>query len=340
MRTVLALSLLSSGCCFAPSAPTNATVPASPPTPPIAAPVQPPIARVPVAEPVFAVVSGVGVVRYDGDGFEPVLATAQRVSDVAFGPSGEVHVVTDGVVRVLDGPAPRELPLPAPGVGVESIEVAPTGSIVATAQGGFARFEDGQWTLTRLDAVVPDPWQLDGLALTELALDRAFRGVACGSHDAFEEGTTTPRRLYVTGRADENWVGIAWSWEDLVLIQDHHVYRRDASSSWTHIDHPLGDLALRSVAVGADGTIAVGAIGAIAVIPREGEVRTVFLAAIGSEADWVASIARDAEGRTWVGSDRTLAVLGPDLTLAAEWNGDRVPLLQGGVERLAIRLRP
>ena len=34
------------------------------------------------------------------------------------------------------------------------------------------------------------------------------------------------------------------------------------------------------------------------------------------------------------------AEIGPDLTLAAEWNGDRVPLLGGRVERLAIRLRP
>ncbi len=292
------------------------------PSPALAAPVP---ALPMVSDAAYVSVRARGLARLTDAGTD--ILFAGRIADFALG-AESVHVLSgDGRhLFVLAGGELRERPVPAQ-ERFSRVALAPDGAPVLAGAFGIWRWRQSAWSAAEtMDTTVPS-FEAQQPQRLEVGPDGTVW--VLGQHSLFRGrfGRYSPEFLPTS--ADANEVAVAVGPTGVVAAANaRELFIRD--TSWRRIERPLGDAALREVTVGPDGTVVAGAYDGVVVVPPGGDPRAVPLA----DAGIITALARDARGRTFVGSTGGLFVLAPDQSVAGRFRG--LPGFEGTIDAIEI----
>lgn len=282
-------------------------------------------APAPVADAGYFGIRSRGLAQLSEAGME--VLHAGPIADFAIDGAG-VHVLAgDGRhLFVIANGQRRELAIPE----TESFSIVALGpdgaAVLASAFGIWWRRGTAWSSAEAMDTSVPD-WQAQQPQRLVVGPDGTTW--VLGQHSLFRgrRGRYSPE--YLPTRVDSNVVGVAVGATGVVAaVNNRELFIR--SAGWRRIERPLGDMALREVAVGPDGTVVAGAYDGVVVVPADAEPLPVRLA----DAGIITAVARDERGRTFIGSTGGLFVLGPDHTILGRWPG--VPGFEGTIDEIAL----
>lgn len=277
-------------------------------------------APAPVRDAVYFSVDRRGLVRLSRVGTEVLFRG--KVQSFAVDAFARVYILTSfksasepSRLLLIADEQRRELPLPYDDLLDLALDRRGTPTVISPF--GIYRGRDGGWQRPeRMDTTKPEDHAEQPQALI-IAPDGTVW--ARGQQSLFSDSDGEYRREPLPGAGYAIVEGVAVGRSGVVAaVTSSKVFVRREYLWETFAD--LGTAA-RTVAVGPDGTVVAGGNDAVVLIAPNGALLTVPLPGAGI----ITALARDPQGRTWVGSTGGLFVLARDGSILSSWSSEEMP---------------
>ena len=347
MRTLGCISLLLA---CRPSAPTSAGTPAQPAEASAPAQRQPPGAKeacrislpaaptgaAPVAGPAFVLVDGVGVLQISDGAGRTVLALADNAANqtvMVVGPHGELWLSDWQGVRVLasDG-ALRTVRGVRDGPRYEQLQVRSSTDVWAVSsdiEWELVHYNGLRWRTVRRRAQFPGQYtdnKLNGLAVTSDGVwVSSWNGLWRGVGEQWER-ISPPTEIAAFGDL--------WTYRDQLILSAPAEHYLRVGDRWRALGWPAHESVRRALA--DIGVVAAPNLSSPTLTLRAVEDASCTRISDPVPGSTIDEFTVDASGRSWVSSDRGLAVLDVQGQLVAQWETGSLPGLTGRIVGLAV----
>ncbi len=279
----------------------------------------------------YLAVEGTGIVQLDGGKLTTIQPQQFVTSHFAVGPGNVVYAAGIGGLFKIDHKRATKLPDPEEHVTYDDLAVAPDGTLWLIDSPGVEHWDGKAWIKepkatfgnALLERIAIDTsghpwistsdhlWRLDG---TWGKVDTSFAGKETPYFGAIAAGPSG--ELYESSLPGTRY------WKDGVW----HVVPAKAE---------IGDFT--KLFIGRDGRFAAsGSVAEIVLGAAGAKPRAIELAKLGVKAHRAEILAIDAAGRTWLGSDNGVIVLGADDKLLQQWTPGTVAGITGKVTAIAV----
>lgn len=312
---------------------------------PAAEPAAEPIAAKPLpatgkAGPAYLAVQNKGVVVLDGGVFKPLDGSPKTlVRQMTLGRDGKAYLLGFDGIMSLEGTSTKMIARTSHDVTgtVERVSTTPQGALWIAGAQKFGTWTGAAWKMQRID-VLGEP--SDGRSITGLACDDeggVWLATSEGLHHRGPEDSTFAA-IDVSKHADGALQGIArgldaasmtaWTARGLLAIRGTTA---EAFSAGQTLAAPRGDLFVAHNRIG----VWEGSSHTITRLHAGGEPRTYTLSE-DFEGTQITALSVDGAGRTWVATDTSVTVMGPD-DERARWSMGAVPAIAGRVVGIVVQ---
>jgi hypothetical protein len=283
------------------------------------------------AGPAYLAVEGTGIVQLDGGKITTIQPQQFVTSHFAVGPGNVVYAAGIGGLFKIEHNRAVKFPAPQENGSYDDLAVAPDGTLWLLDMTGVEHWNGKAWInepkstfgTTLLNRIAVDTaghpwistsdhlWKLDG---TWSKVDTSFAGKETPYFGAIAAGPS--------GEVYESSLAGTRFWKDGVW----HVAPAKTE---------VGDFT--RLFIGRDGRFAAsGSVAEIVIGAAGSKPHAIQLDKLGAKAHRAEILAIDAAGRTWIGSDNGVIVLGADDKLLQQWTPGTVAGITGKVTAIAV----
>jgi hypothetical protein len=279
----------------------------------------------------YLAVEGTGIVQLDGGKITTIQPQQFVSAHFAVGPGNVVYAAGIGGLFKIERKRAAKFPAPAENTSYDGLAVAPDGTLWVLEMGGVEHWNGKAWIgepkATFGDALLgkiavdtsghpwistaDHLWKLDG---TWSKVDTSFAGKDTPYFDAIAAGPS--------GEVYESSLAGTRFWKD---------------GTWHRVQVEAESGSFSKLFIGRDGRfVASGSVDEIVVGAAGAKPHAIHLAKIGATAHRAEVLAIDGAGRTWLGSDNGVIVLGADDKLLQQWTPGTVAGITGKVTAIAV----